>query len=207
MLQRSVFQSVFCEALILWDSNRSYVEKVTWAQISLGETSEAIIHCFLFLFWLQAFSVPFICWCASGISKGCLNGLCSISKCTSSQSCSSSGTSVLQSIFREMPIYLRVRPELRKPQSSQISLHRDLFWSGKKSKGVRGVAGEGKAQGLPCRWGLRLPSWAVYSLSMMRAKPKSAILQHRVSDTRMLAALRSRWIEFICSIYAIPSAI
>lgn len=40
-----------------------------------------------------------------------------------------------------------------------------------------------------------LPSLAVYSLSTMRrARPKSAILQLRVSETRMLAALRSRWI-------------
>ena len=40
-----------------------------------------------------------------------------------------------------------------------------------------------------------LPSLAVYSLSSMRrARPKSAILQLRLWDTRMLAALKSRWI-------------
>jgi len=55
----------------------------------------------------------------------------------------------------------------------------------------RGLVGAHPAWG---RGGGDAPSRAVYSLSSMRrARPKSAILQPRVSDTRMLAARRSRW--------------
>lgn len=86
---------------------------------------------------LQDLSVPLIRWCAPGISKGGLDRLCSISKPASSQSHSSLGPSALQSTFKEMLIYPGVRPELGKPQSSQISSHRALLWSGKeKPKGV-----------------------------------------------------------------------
>jgi len=55
-------------------------------------------------------------------------------------------------------------------------------------------------------WERHPPSCAKYSFSMILARPKSAILQQSVSETRMLAALKSRWMEFIRSMYAIPSA-
>lgn len=64
----------------------------------------------------------------------------------------------------------------------------------------RGLQGTEKCKGLPVGGGrVCSPSWAVYSLSMILAKPKSAILQPRLSDTRMLAARRSRWMEFMRS--------
>lgn len=155
---------------------------------------------------LQDFSVPLICWCALEITKGALDGLCSICRPTSHNH-SSEGTSALQSTVREKLIHLGVRPGLWKPHSSLISSHRALLGCDEeKSKRVWEL-GKVKSQGLPVVGSLCLPSWAVYSLSMIRAKPKSPILQPNVSDTRMLAALRSRWIEFIFSIYAIPSAI
>lgn len=53
-----------------------------------------------------------------------------------------------------------------------------------------------------------IPSLAVYSLSsIILASPKSAILHISDSETRTLAALRSRWMQFFLSMYAIPSAI